>query len=168
MIGINCDGQVRLWINSIPIMSEPDYWVESEKVMLESLLRIISEYDPGVGILSLSASTFNEAINNIIVDLSKKNVHFTGRHNFAGKIRNDGQFNEKKSGIFSKKIKAEKMMEGDFMANQSECNIKINYDEAINSKASDLSMRKKLKSKTKIKLLKYKSPSFKPRQFEER
>ena len=91
-----------MWLHEIPIISEPECMVESEAKMLEGIARIIVENEPETGILLGGATSFNEGINNILLDLSRKSLNTTNRHKFSSQIKYNGSTKSSK-GIFQHK-----------------------------------------------------------------
>lgn len=101
-MGINAEGEPKLWIHEIPVISEPECLLESEEEMLEGLAKIIMEGDPETGMLLAGATTFNEGINNILLDLSRKTLNTTNRNKFSSQIKNKAKSKGSK-GIFQNK-----------------------------------------------------------------
>ena len=76
--------------------------------MLEGLAKIIIENDPETGILLAGAASFNEAINNILLDLSRKSLNTTNRHKFSSQIKHSGMSKGNKGMLQNKKMFSDK------------------------------------------------------------
>lgn len=71
MIGINTQGEIKVWLHKDPISHRPSQYLENETLMISSLINILVENDPQTAIHLIECKTFNDAINTILVEISK-------------------------------------------------------------------------------------------------